>query len=284
MEKKELNKTTKSDIYRIDPRKIVVKENFNSRTDFGDIDELASQIKAQGVLNPITVIPFTDEEGNDKYRLVDGERRYKATMTLINGGYNVEKIPALFAAKSLTDEDLLVQQLMRNEGKPFTEYEYGVAFKKFQDMGLTNQQIADKLGIKRWKVDCFLAHLNRAPEVQKLMREGKITGVDVRHIYQAAKNEKSAVKQILKLADKAEKGGSGKVSLKDLDFDSDYSVAKDSMAVKKGLSTLFMYLDAYTKNGKIDIDLDIFDIYEQLKKEKKNLKQIFQDAVKKATA
>ena len=278
----EKNKTTKSDIYKIDPRNIVVRQNFNSRTDFGDIEELASQIKAQGVLNPLTVIPFKDDNGEEKYRLVDGERRYRATMFLIENGTNVPRVPALYAAKSLSEDELLTQQIIRNEGKPFSEYEYGIAFKKFQDMGYSNAQISEKLGIKRWKVDCFLAHLNRDERVQELLREGKITGVDVRHIYQAAKDESKAVAQILKLAGKAEKSGSEKISLKDLEFGSDYNVVKDTASVKKGLATLFMYIDTYTKGGTIELGLDIYDVYEALSHGKKNLKEIFENAARNA--
>lgn len=275
----ETNKTTKKDIYSIDPRNIVVQEDFNARVDFGDIDELANQIEAQGMLNPITVIPFTDEQGAEKYRLVDGERRYRASMLVIERGGELPKVPALFGAKNLTKEDMLTQQIMRNEGKPFNEYEYGVAFKKFADMGKTNQQIADMLGIKRWKVDCFLAHLNRDERVQELLKTGKITGVDVRHIYQATKNESAAVKQILKLAKKTEEKGEKKISLKDLEFDAAYNVEKDTAAVKKGLATLFMYLKHYTKGGAIELGMDIFDVYEALTKGKKNLKQVLEEAV-----
>lgn len=275
----ETNKTTKKDIYSIDPRNIVVQEHFNARVDFGDIDELANQIQAQGMLNPITVIPFTDEQGAEKYRLVDGERRYRASMLIIERGGELPKVPALFGAKNLTEEDMLTQQIMRNEGKPFNEYEYGVAFKKFADMGKTNQQIADMLGIKRWKVDCFLAHLNRDERVQELLKTGKITGVDVRHIYQATKNESAAVKQILKLAKKSEEKGEKKISLKDLEFDAAYNVEKDTAAVKKGLATLFMYLKHYTKGGTIELGMDIFDVYEALTKGKKNLKQVLEEAV-----
>ena len=278
----EKNKTTKSDIYKIDPRNIVVRQNFNSRTDFGDIEELASQIKAQGVLNPLTVIPFKDDNGEEKYRLVDGERRYRATMFLIENGTDVPRVPALYAAKSLSEDELLTQQIIRNEGKPFSEYEYGIAFKKFQDMGYSNAQISEKLGIKRWKVECFLAHLNLDERVQELLREGKITGVDVRHIYQAAKDESKAVAQILKLAGKAEKSGSGKISLKDLEFGSDYNVVKDTASVKKGLATLFMYIDTYTKGGTIELGLDIYDVYEALSHGKKNLKEIFENAARNA--
>lgn len=68
----ETNTTKRTDLFKVDPRNIVVMEGFNVRIDF-DLDELKEQIKAAGVLNPITVIPFKDEDGNEKYQLVDGE-------------------------------------------------------------------------------------------------------------------------------------------------------------------------------------------------------------------
>lgn len=77
----ETNATKRTDIFLIDPRNIVVMEGFNVRIDF-DLEELKEQIKVAGELNPITVIPFKDEEGNEKYKLVDGERRYRATCWL----------------------------------------------------------------------------------------------------------------------------------------------------------------------------------------------------------
>lgn len=274
----ETNKTTKSDIFRIDPRNIVVQEGFNSRTDFGDIQELAEQIKQQGVLNPITVIPYKEEDGTEKYKLVDGERRYRATMLLINAGVEIPRIPALFQPKALSQEEMLIQQLMRNEGKQFNEYELGIAYNKFKKFGYTNAEIAEKLGVKRWKVDCFLAHLERDEKVQNLMKEGRITGVDVRHIYQAAKNETAAVKEIMKLVNKAEDKGEKKVSLKDLEFDSDFNIQKDSTAVKKGLTTLFLYIDKYTNHGKRELGIDVYDVHEGLKKGK-TLKDIFEAAV-----
>jgi ParB family chromosome partitioning protein len=65
------NKTKNTDLFLIDPRNIVVVDGFNVRRDF-DLDELKEQIKAKGVLNPLTVIAFKDDEGNEKYKLVDG--------------------------------------------------------------------------------------------------------------------------------------------------------------------------------------------------------------------
>ena len=79
----ELNQTKRTDIYNIDPRNVMVVDGFNARRNF-ELDELKEQIKAKGVLNPITVVPFKDDEGNEKYRLVDGERRLRATLAAID--------------------------------------------------------------------------------------------------------------------------------------------------------------------------------------------------------
>lgn len=127
----ETNATKRTDIFLIDPRNIVVMNDFNVRRDF-DLDELKEQIKAKGVLNPITVIPFK-EDGVEKYKLVDGERRYRATMLAIQEGADIPFIKALKAPKDASQEDLYIEQMMRNEGKRFSEIECGIMFKRFKE-------------------------------------------------------------------------------------------------------------------------------------------------------
>ncbi len=74
----ETNSTKRKDIFLIDPRNIDVMEGFTVRRDF-DLDDLKEQIKSKGVLNPITVIAYKSEEGKERYKLVDGERRYHSS-------------------------------------------------------------------------------------------------------------------------------------------------------------------------------------------------------------
>ena len=69
------NPTKRKDIFLVDPRNIVGVDGFNVRRDF-DLEELKEQIKSKGVLNPLTVIAFRDNDGVERYKLVDGERRY----------------------------------------------------------------------------------------------------------------------------------------------------------------------------------------------------------------
>ena len=250
----ETNKTTKTDIYKIDPRNIVVKDGFNSREDFGDIDTLAKQIEENGILNPISVVPFKDEDGNEKYRLIDGERRYRAVMSLLDRGVSVDRIPALFQPKSADQKALLVQQIIRNEGKGFNEMELAIAYKKLLDEGMTKEEIAEKIaGGKHSKVNYCLGHLNRDERIQKLIADGKVSGVLGRQIYSAhGKDDKDgAVKELLELAERVEgkietDGNSKKAraTKKDL-LSNDVQLRQDSTAIRKGITLLLMYNEHY---------------------------------------
>ena len=250
----ETNKTTKTDIYKIDPRNIVVEDGFNSREDFGDIDTLAKQIEENGILNPISVVPFKDESGNEKYRLIDGERRYRAVMSLLDRGVTIDRIPALFQPKSADQKALLVQQIIRNEGKGFNEMELAIAYKKLLDEGMTKEEIVEKIaGGKHSKVNYCLGHLNRDERIQKLIADGKVSGVLVRQIYSAhGKDDKDgAVKELLELAERVEgkietDGNSKKAraTKKDL-LSNDVQLRQDSTAIRKGITLLLMYNDHY---------------------------------------
>lgn len=274
----ETNKTTKKDLFMIDPRNIVVVDGFNSRIDF-DLEELKNSIRQSGVKNPVSVISFKDENGAEKYRLVDGERRYRACMELLNEGVEIARIPAMFLSKSLKPEDLLIEQCIRNEGKKFSEYEYGLLFLKFKDLGFTTMETVAKLGLAPWKA-IYITHTERDPRVQQLMREGKITGAQVRTIYQAHKDDEAgAVNEILGISKKAETKGEKKISLKDLDVDSKTVTVKDSQAIKKGLTLLLKYYNNATADGN-DLDLDILDVLDELKKNK-TIDVIFDEAVTK---
>lgn len=188
----ETNITKRTDIYNIDPRNVVVVDNFNVRRDFA-IDELKEQIKAQGVLNPITVVPFKDEDGNEKYRLVDGERRLRATLAAISEGADIKRVKAIFLPRNTKEEDLLIEQMMRNEGKNFTEYEQAIMFQRFRDkFGYTQSEIASKFCKSATFVGRCLSLLELAPEIQEKLEKGEISTGAVRQIVGLNKEDESA--------------------------------------------------------------------------------------------
>lgn len=260
-------------LLHIDPKNIVVSENFNSRCEFGDIEELANQIAKDGVLNPIHV--RYDEYDPKKYILVDGERRYRAIMHNINNGINIDIVPALLV-DNIDMKELYRIQIQANEGKNFNEYEYAIAYQHLISEGMTHQEICEHLNKKPWHINVCLAHLKRDEKVQELLKTDRITGVDVRHIYQAHKNPQEAVNVIMKLKDIADKQGEHKISLKNLKpskeiklndsaFDKT-TIAMDTVSIKNGLYKLMEYMNKVPDYNKPKFSVGY--IYNQLKEGK----------------
>lgn len=244
----DINDTKRTDIYNIDPRNIVVVNGFNVRREF-DIDELKEQIKLQGVLNPITVVPFKDEEGNEKYRLVDGERRLRATLKAIEEGADIKRIKALFLPRNTKEEDLLIEQMMRNEGKNFTEYEQALMFQRFRDkFGYTQTEIAGKFGKSATFVSNCLSLLNLAPEIQDKLADNKISTSAVRTIVKLNDgDEEKQVKAVDTAITEAESKGKTKATVRHIE-----PAMKSRKELKKVIAGFQTLYDAMVAVG-IDI-------------------------------
>lgn len=282
-------------IYKaIDPKDIKVMDGFNQRIDFGDIDELAAQIKEQGLLEAISVVPFKDDEGNEKYLLINGERRYRAIMKLLNDGVDVGLIKANLLESSLGDDDLYVQQLMRNEGKKFNDVELGLVCRRLLEIEdedgkkkFNRADVARMLGKNPGVITYALQCLDYDPRIVEMMKNGEIAGSEVRRVYTAARKkygddwEQKGNEQLLKLREKANEGNESdkpaKVSIKDDDL---YGDVKDTKAFFAGMKTLFNYIAHYERTSNVEISIDIFDMYEALKKnDKLTLRDLFEKAV-----
>lgn len=265
----ETNKTKQNnEIFSIDPRNIVIPDGFNSRVNFGDINELAEQIKECGMLNPVTVQAKQTEDG-EKYTLIDGERRYRAIMQLIEEGEKINYIKAIIIPSSLTMKELYQQQAMRNEGKNFNEYEWAILARKIQsDCGIDNaSEIAKMLGKNPGVVLYWLQILDMPEDFQDLVRTNQLGGSDLRRILQAnGRDFDKARKDIELLREKAEETGEKKLSLKSLDFNSQTKVFKDSKALLKGLNVLIDYAQHFQKeHPDVDMDVNLMDLHEHLK-------------------
>lgn len=217
MDNNAMNATKRADIYQIDPRSIVVVEGFNARKDF-DLAELKEQIRKQGVLNPVTVIPFKGKDGNEKYRLVDGERRYRSVMELLEEGEDIRRIKAMYLPRNTSEEDMYIQQMMRNEGKVFTQIECANLFHLFKEKyGYTQNEIAEKFCKKPSFVSHCLSLLELNPEIQQKMLSGEISADAVKSIVNSHKDdEKAQVEAVAKAVTEAKAKGRKTATAKDV--------------------------------------------------------------------
>lgn len=244
-----INSTKRTDIYSVDPRNVVVVDNFNVRRDFA-IDELKEQIKLQGVLNPITVVPFKDENGDEKYRLVDGERRLRATLAAISEGADIKRIKAIFLPRNTKEEDLLIEQMMRNEGKNFTEYESAIMFQRFRDkFGYTQSEIAQKFGKSITFIGRCLSLLDLAPEIQEKIEKGEISTGAVRQIVGLNKGDDNAqIAAVQDAVDDAKSKGKKSATVKNIGGDT-----KSQKDFKKVVSGIKILIEA-TVQAKLHIE------------------------------
>lgn len=266
----ETNATKRTDIFLIDPRNIVVMDNFNVRRDF-DLNELKEQIKAKGVLNPITVIPFKDENGKELYKLVDGERRYRATMEAIGEGANIPWIKALKAPKDATTEDLYIEQMMRNEGKRFTEYECALMFRRFkEEYGYSQVEIADKFKKSPAFVSKCLSLLDLPPYIQEKIVRGELSAKAAREIASSYETESDQVKAAQNAVKAAKE--QGRETATNREVTAHLKESNEAKAVANALRSIWAYLDG---EKMVDVDrlITLLDkeqsLYQAMKQYKK---------------
>lgn len=165
----------RSDVYKVDPRKIKIKQNWNSR-DFSDpaniehVDNLAQSIAAKGVLEALTVF-FEDGQAY----VSDGECRLRGAMRAIEH-YKapLTTIPVKSEDRYANEADRLANQYTRNTGKPFSAIELSNHFKRLLGLGWTASDIAKKIGISAARVSQVLG-LQTLPEpVKAMVTQGQV--------------------------------------------------------------------------------------------------------------
>jgi ParB family transcriptional regulator, chromosome partitioning protein len=145
----------------IDPSPFQPRKMF----DEAELRELADSLRAKGVIQPVLVRP-----AGDRYQLVAGERRWRAAKLAA-----LEAIPAI--VRPLDDRDALelalTENLLRDDLGPL---EAARAYKSLQDrFGLSQEEIASRLGINRVTVTNTLRLLRLPPTIQRMIEQNQIT-------------------------------------------------------------------------------------------------------------
>lgn len=129
------------------------------RTHFDEdsLDELASSIRAVGVIQPITVRKME----NDTYQIIAGERRYRASKKV-----GLTKIPAYI--KTAEDEHVMKMALVENvQREDLNAIEEALGYQRLVDeYSLTQVQLSELVGKKRATVANYLRLLKLPAEIQ----------------------------------------------------------------------------------------------------------------------
>jgi ParB family transcriptional regulator, chromosome partitioning protein len=141
---------------------------FQPRDSFDDnsLQDLAESIKLHGVIQPITLRKM----GYDKYQLIAGERRFRAS--IIAG---LDDIPSYI--RIADDEQMLEWALIENiHRENLNPIDIAISYQRLVDeCNLTQEQLSQKIHSKRTTVTNYLRLLKLPDFIQKSLKEEKLT-------------------------------------------------------------------------------------------------------------
>jgi ParB family chromosome partitioning protein len=165
-----------------------------TRMDPGSLEDLAASIKAQGLIQPISVRPVS----GGRYEIIAGERRWRASQIA-----GLTEVPVLI--REIPDDAALAMSLIENiQREDLNPLEEAAGLQRLIDeFGMTHQQAADAVGRSRSAATNLLRLLHLAKPAQDLLMAGDIEMGHARAILAAPKNEQGRL-----AAEVADKGWS----------------------------------------------------------------------------
>lgn len=134
--------------------------------DYQALEELIASIRVHGILQPLIVTQSAD----GRYELIAGERRLRAAKAL-----SLKTVPAIVrtATRQSKLELALIENIQRKDLNPIEE---GEAYRQLiEEFGLTQEETAKRVGKNRATVANTLRLLNLPVEIQKSLRDGRIS-------------------------------------------------------------------------------------------------------------
>lgn len=129
------------------------------------IDDLVASIKQHGILQPLIVTKH-----GERYQLIAGERRFRSAQRL-----GLSSVPALVRDTKEQEqlELAIVENVQRQDLNPVEE---GLAYQQLTDeFGLTQEDIAKKVGKSRTTVANAIRILQLPPDMLQALRQGRIS-------------------------------------------------------------------------------------------------------------
>ena len=166
---------TESQVLNV-PIEDIIPNRFQPRLNFDEngLKELAASIKEHGIIQPLVLRRL-----GDKYEMIAGERRYKASKLA-----GLTSVPAIISA--LDDQKSAEVAIVENvQRRDLSSIEEAKSYKSLLDKGyLTQEELAKKMGLSQSAISNKLRLLSLANGVQNALMEGKISERHARSLLQ----------------------------------------------------------------------------------------------------
>lgn len=150
------------------PLNLIEANPDQPRHDFDDasLSELAASLKMHDIIQPLTVTKIA----NGKYRIIAGERRYRAAKI---AGLTDVPVYIREAKDSKIIELALLENLQRED---LNAIEIALSYKQLMDeLDYTQEQLAERMGKERSTVTNYIRLLKLPPDIQAAVRNGIIS-------------------------------------------------------------------------------------------------------------
>lgn len=138
------------------------------RHDFEEnaLNELAASIRLHDIVQPITVSRLP----SGKYRLISGERRWRAARIA-----GLKDVPAYI--RQANDQELLELALLENlQREDLNAMEIALSYKRMmEELNYTQEQVAERMGKERSTVANYIRLLKLPPDIQVAVRKAELT-------------------------------------------------------------------------------------------------------------
>ena len=183
------------------PDRIQVMDGFNPRKQFNKIDELAEEIRGDGLLTPLWVRRDRANE-EQPFILIAGERRIRALRKLFAENPEMDmRIPVIiYDVDEEEARDLAAKENLEREG--FTLSEKVDLVREYQKRAFNNTEIGTKVGMSVSWVDQMTTMAGAMKAVKNAVDEGQISmeaGLIIARKAKAA-DQKAALDEVLKVA------------------------------------------------------------------------------------
>ncbi|RTL57689.1 MAG: ParB/RepB/Spo0J family partition protein [Rhodocyclaceae bacterium] len=163
-----------------------------TRMDPGSLEELAASIKSQGLIQPISVRPIDNVGGKDRYEIIAGERRWRASQIA-----GLTEVPVLI--REIPDDAALAMSLIENiQREDLNPLEEAAGLQRLIDeFGMTHQQAADAVGRSRPAASNLLRLLQLAKPAQDMLMAGDIEMGHARALLPLPKAEQGRIASLV---------------------------------------------------------------------------------------
>lgn len=247
----------------IDPNPVQPRSHFDEIK----LTELADSIRANGLVQPVVLRRYSG-----RYQIVAGERRLRAAQIA-----GLSKIPSVI--REVPDEKLLelalIENIQREELNPIEEA--GAYQRLIESVGLTQEDLAKRVGRDRSYITNYLRLLRLPEDLQQLLQQGKISAghartllglVDVeaqRRLAKRIADEQLSVREVEKIVRGTLKHDQ---AVKRIQTTVDPNVAAAESKLRRRFGTKVRIIQGEEGRGKIELefygDNDLSRLYDLL--------------------